>query len=411
MPITPSPELEPKASPLASPPRREAVSAPPVHLEYLDGLRALAALAVVMCHCLLPGWHEWPLGVAITSKLRLFSLYDNLGHFAVNLFIVLSGFCLMLPVVRHGGLKGGASVFLKKRAVRILPSYYLASGFSLILIATLVGHKTGTQWDHSIPVTEWNVLANILLLQNFTDQPGAINHVYWSISLEWWIYFLFPALIFAGRRLGEGIVFLGAMVLSLLLVGGCTYLFGRGFTLQYVGLFAMGVFAATLVKSDRPASRHVLKGVNLASLSVLTLVILALCRYGPGLLGGNWSSPLLDYVVGLWVSCLLILLVTGRLAFLRYALSFRPIVFIGTFAYSIYLTHAPIVQVLWEYGIAPLHLSHLHAYLLFKVLALPLSIGVGYGFYLLCERPFVRAKQHVPEILELSPKMKSRRLA
>lgn len=411
MPVTPSLETETKDVLPASPPRKEAASALPVHFGYLDGLRALAALAVVMCHCLLPEWHEWPLGIAITSKLRLLSLYDNLGHFAVNLFIVLSGFCLMLPVVRNGVLKGGTTVFLKKRAMRILPSYYLATAFSLILIATLVGHKTGTPWDHSLPVTEWNILANIFLLQNFTTQSGAINHAYWSISLEWWIYFLFPLLVLSWRRMGNLAMAVFAIGFSVILVSGCTLIFGRNFTLQYIGLFAMGVCAASMAGSAHPASQWLVARMNGVTLGTLTFIILVLCRYGVGWFGLTWNPPLLDYLVGVWVACLLVMLISGQANSLRKALSVRPIVFIGTFAYSIYLTHAPMVQVLWEYVVAPLHLPNLEAYLLLKVLALPVAVGVGYGFYLLCERPFVRAKQRLPVVLDLPPKLKSRRLA
>lgn len=413
MPAIPATESEPPSVILPEPPpRKEAASASQVHLDYLDGLRALAALTVVLCHCVLPNWHEWPLGISITSKLRLFSLYDNLGHFAVNLFIVLSGFCLMLPVVRNGGfLKGGSAVFLKKRAIRILPSYYLATAFTLLLIGTLIGHQTGTPWDVSLPVTDWNILANLLLVQNFTEHAGAINHAYWSVSLEWWVYFLFPALILSWRRFGALGSILLAMALSVILVGGCLFLFERSYTLQYVGLFAMGVFAASIAGSGNPSSRWLAEQMNGVTLAVLTLFVLVLCRFGVKLLGGQWGPPLIDYVVGVWVVCLLVMLISGRLSFLRKGLSFRPIVFIGTFAYSIYLTHAPIVQILWEYGIAPMKLPDLEAYVLFKILAIPTTVCVAYGFYLICERPFVRVKQRFPEMFKLPPKMKSHRIA
>jgi peptidoglycan/LPS O-acetylase OafA/YrhL len=44
---------------------------------------------------------------------------------SVQVFIVLSGYCLMLPVAQAAGtLKGGLSVFVRRRAIRILPPYF-----------------------------------------------------------------------------------------------------------------------------------------------------------------------------------------------------------------------------------------------------------------------------------------------
>ena len=86
--------------------------------------------------------------------MKFFVTLFKTGHYVVDLFIVLSGFCLMLPVIRHRGtLPGNTIIFFKKRIRRILPPYYLAMGFSLLLIITMIGEKTGTRWDISIPIT------------------------------------------------------------------------------------------------------------------------------------------------------------------------------------------------------------------------------------------------------------------
>lgn len=81
------------------------------HLAHLDGLRALAALYVMLDHAALEVWpgllsHRvgGPSGVA----LQCFTY----AHFAVSVFIVLSGFCLMLPIIKNRGLlRGGAINF------------------------------------------------------------------------------------------------------------------------------------------------------------------------------------------------------------------------------------------------------------------------------------------------------------
>jgi len=66
----------------------------------------------------------WPLYRPIPphSWLRHWHILIILGHFSVDFFIVLSGFCLMLPVVRSHQLNGGAWKFYKKRLRRIVLS-------------------------------------------------------------------------------------------------------------------------------------------------------------------------------------------------------------------------------------------------------------------------------------------------
>src|ERR1700689_2493356 len=103
----------------------------PSHLNFLDGIRGATALYVVGHHILqwsfinyknerLPGW------------FRVVQVF-KFGHLAVGIFIVLSGFCLMLPVARSGNdrLTRGLTEFIKRRARRILPPYYAAFVLSL----------------------------------------------------------------------------------------------------------------------------------------------------------------------------------------------------------------------------------------------------------------------------------------
>jgi peptidoglycan/LPS O-acetylase OafA/YrhL len=92
-----------------------------LHLNFLDGIRGLAAFYVLLFHIIANG----------DSKLLSDSLLLNFlrfGHEAVVVFIVLSGFVLTLPVVRSSQLTltGGLVGFFKRRGRRILPGYYAA---------------------------------------------------------------------------------------------------------------------------------------------------------------------------------------------------------------------------------------------------------------------------------------------
>src|SRR5262245_17117716 len=108
------------------PPRR-------MHLKHVEGLRAIAALVVFLNHAYAQVWEQQgarpPAG--LLSPLR-YSMVA--GHLSVAVFIVISGFCLALPVVKNGDeLRGGVLAFLKRRAWRILPPYYAAMALSLFL--------------------------------------------------------------------------------------------------------------------------------------------------------------------------------------------------------------------------------------------------------------------------------------
>ena len=122
----------------------------PHHLPHLDGLRAIAALYVVLHHAMLQAshptvhphnWIEW--------AERLLTG----GRLAVDLFIVLSGYSLMLTVIRNNGvLSGGAVAFFKKRARRILPPYFACLAISLLLIhargqSDAIGDDVGIKAD------------------------------------------------------------------------------------------------------------------------------------------------------------------------------------------------------------------------------------------------------------------------
>ncbi len=55
------------------------------------------------------------------------------GQVAVDVFIVLSGYCLMLPVARAGGaLRGGPVGYMKRRARRILPPMLASLGVAMV---------------------------------------------------------------------------------------------------------------------------------------------------------------------------------------------------------------------------------------------------------------------------------------
>ena len=89
----------------------------------LDGIRAVAVLMVVWYHF----WQQsWLMPVA--GPVNLDWMPRN-GAICVDLMILLSGFCLFLPYARNMFREGkdpSAGQFYRKRAARIMPSYYVS---------------------------------------------------------------------------------------------------------------------------------------------------------------------------------------------------------------------------------------------------------------------------------------------
>ena len=123
------------------------------------------------------------------------------GRLAVDGFIALSGFCLMLPVARHGNLES-APVFFRRRAIRILPTFYAALVFSLLFRLLILGTQPdGSHGDIELPITPRSVAACLFMVQNLFA-VNRINSVFWSIAVEWQIYFLFPLLLLLWKAIG-----------------------------------------------------------------------------------------------------------------------------------------------------------------------------------------------------------------
>lgn len=359
-----------------------------VHLAHVDGLRALAALYVLCVHLLSRAWGRHVPGSLL---LRLIAKVTSEGHFAVTAFIVISGFCLMLPVVRAGGtLRGGARVFFVRRFWRIAPPMYLAVLLSVLLLQI---PSLRAAYGYS-QVNARQLVAHGLLVQTFVPYSLLPNDgPLWSISVECLMYVFFPLMVFSGRRFG-----MIATAAAYVVAGYALAFAARGtvFTLetwQYLGAFALGALAAD-VSYGATAARPGVKRVpwHLLAAGCLAIIdgVIAAC---------GW--PLVDRHVAAFdlpmaLATMAVLIATSRSGpgILRRILQWRPLAVVGLFSYSLYIIHYPLADLLCQVIVAPIHNELAREAVLAGVVA-PALIALAYGFYRLFEQPFHRLARRI----------------
>ena len=377
------------ASSIPDAPRRPAR----LHLDFLDGLRALAALVVIVDHAYSVLWYETA-GSATAGSAYWLGFSQMIGHFAVTTFIALSGYCLMLPVALSGGLlKGGPLLFFKKRAKRILPPYYLALLLSLFLIVAFIGQRTGSHWDTSINVDEQGLATHALLIHNlFPHSEFQINNALWTVAVEWQIYFLFPALVWLHGRIGGAKATLAALACGYGLYLVVRYTSFVGLNAPYLGLFALGAWGASVTFHTAPAYVRLRERLPCGAIGTGVAAFIAAFSLHVGWHSAERRYAILDFLTAVCVVMLLISAGRSPSSPARRLLSGKPLVFLGTFAYSIYLIHVPIQQLFWQYTLRPLGLAPLPAFGLLLLTGTPVILGAAYLFFLACERPFMNTK-------------------
>lgn len=329
------------------------------HLAFLDGLRAFAALWVVLGHCHLFSL-GWTRSATLWGRPLDLLLYMHLG---VNIFLVLSGFCLALPVVRNANrLHVNLTDYFLARAWRILPPYFVTL-FLILLINSFVPlagwgrHPIGLTSTIPAPV----LLSNILLLQDIFPSLNIINGPFWSIAVEWHLYFVFPFLILVLRRGGAMVLLgFGAFLAVLLTLLNSAYpQLSPSIPVSipnppyYIFLFVMGIASAALAFDPRfETSRARLQRWAWIIMVTLSLGLCALLwKYrivnSDNISGFFEHLHIIDPLTGAVTAAFLLGMCGSRPRnILRRFFESRVLVAIGGFSYSLYLVHVPILAVL-----------------------------------------------------------------
>ena len=310
------------------------------------------------------------------------------GRFAVVVFIVLSGFSLALSPARHGWRLDAVSGFARRRALRILPAYYAALALSLA-VAWLVVPPPG----EGAPDAR-SVVVNGLLVQNLVGAPSP-DRSFWSIAVEAQLYVAFPLLLLMVRRWGA-VVMVATVTFVVATVGIVgPHVTGLDvFVIQsppdLAALFALGVVTAGIVGASGARRSWPWPGLALAAAAP----VLALIAWR----GSVWTLGHLfwvDLALGPAIACLLAGLATGHPVGLLRLLDARPIRSLGASSYSLYLTHGPIVVIVYEKVVAGRVRQGVPAFVVSLALVVPLTIVFARVFASVFETPFRRRRRRV----------------
>ncbi|MCJ2876695.1 UNVERIFIED_ORG: peptidoglycan/LPS O-acetylase OafA/YrhL [Rhizobium sp. SORGH_AS260] len=195
---------------------------------YINGLRAFAAMSVLVAHCMI--WSGWP-GLGLPDYI------PNPGEFAkmaVDLFMILSGFLMMLNAHQRSTTEPMSeakswSLFYLRRLFRIVPTYYLAVFFAVVLgsqvadgmhilagrvpwLDRLLEMRDADLEAARLIVSSWsqyfsydfvNIFMHITFLFGlFPLWVSALPLPDWSLSSEIQFYLVFPALLILSQRFG-----------------------------------------------------------------------------------------------------------------------------------------------------------------------------------------------------------------
>ncbi|MCW3094855.1 MAG: acyltransferase 3 [Chthonomonadaceae bacterium] len=357
-----------------------SATVPSRRFDFLDGVRALAALFVVVCHA-----YFEPANGYYSSRL-MNHLGLTYGHVAVDVFIVLSGFCLMLPIARRSDHFGSVREFFRRRARRILPPYYAALLLSILFILVYAHNRTGTVWDNSLPLTWTTFLYHLLLVHDLPlpGTGGTINYPLWTIAVEFQLYLVMPLIALSLRSWNSSRTLLWTIALGLGLHVG---LHGKldSASPWYLGLFTMGAVAA------REAVRRAQPQTNVLRWTIYVLVPLTgavVVMKGKDFFEAY--MPFFDTVLGAATATLLYITfhdASEQRSRLTRSLSWRPLVAIGTFSYSLYLVHAPLLH-LFDRIFAPYLPAGPRMFVALLAIT-PIIVGIAYLFHRVFEKPFM----------------------
>jgi len=362
-------------------------------LNAIDGLRGLAALAVLVYHARSALWvgigatyREHGLTLNLNAWLGYLTAPFNFGGLGVTLFFVLSGYCIHRRGARNLATTKprdfDLAQFASRRFWRIFPTYVCA-----LLFTALIDYWLQAMSGRSVPNQDNSVstfVFSLLTLQGYAAPSFGSNGVFWTLAMEIHLYAVYPLLYALSSRFGPARVLALTFFISLLYTV-CEIMFGfesllanrsaRGpIFLPYWFTWTMGFYLAE-VEAGRCRDAGD-KAWFLASIVALPI--------------GVYLSLMNNYLLAeiFWSIIFASLLRTSLSPWGERIWGARTGGFfaaIGVFSYSLYAVHAPLLLIFHRL-ISPDDPNYKYETLWMTLAGVAVSLIFAYVFFQLVER-------------------------
>lgn len=296
---------------------------PEPRMTLIDGLRGLAAFAVLLFHFCMAARLPFETAAWMPSPIEWVLEHLWLG---VQLFFVLSGFVIAYSVRGRLVTAGFIGRFVARRSIRLDPPYWLLVGVEVGLIAL-----TGRNWEgHAAVANGGQAAAHLVYLQEFLGY-GELVGVFWTLCVEVQMYLAFILLLALAQRLSKtsgeaptGRRRIAFLLPFLPLTAASVAWLGHGgsampWALGYWYMFLLGALVWWTLEG------LVSRGWLFGFAAVIACVGSPLVRWEP------MAAVAIATAGVTWVA--------GKKGTLTTWLAFRPIQYVGRISYSLYLVH------------------------------------------------------------------------
>ncbi len=315
------------------------------HLAGLDGIRGLAALAVVLFHA----------GVSWLPA----------GFVGVDVFFVVSGFLITALLVseRERSDETNLGQFWLRRVRRLLPVLVLVlivtTVYAALVLQDTLGQHLHDLLMAAIYATNWDLIVRGVSYFEMFERPSQLRHL-WSLAVEEQFYIVWPILFTLVLRF-LNLRWLWCIVAALAVLS----------VIWMIMLFTPGSDPSRVYFGSDPRAFTILIGVAVGlfwkpwqftwgrpvGLVMDLLALLGLVTVvGIMIIGRHWSDWM--YPWGLLLTSLstivLVAFVIRPGSLIGRALGLAPLKWMGERSYSIYLWHWPVMLALqWEFNFVP----------------------------------------------------------
>ncbi|MBV6626272.1 MAG: acyltransferase [Rivularia sp. (in: Bacteria)] len=301
---------------------------PRIHFRFIDGLRALAALWVILFHSVTDADKTISQFTDTLPKWFVYIVFEK-GHLGVAVFFVISGFLISHSLKNTQFNFAWFKNFVLRRLVRLSPTYYLSILTTLAIGFIAAYAKSEDFAPLGYPLSVPRLIAHVFYLQDIFKLHH-VNDVYWTLCLEVQSYLVFGILFWLVQwinfhwniRQGKVFVFLPSAIIAALYAMEIIKYEGRETVFLPVWYsFLLGAFAYWTWRKE-------LK-LLLFYFYVAVLVFAGIAN----------SS---EFAIASSIVAVLLLEV-ARVNRMEQLLNWQWLQFVGKISYSLYLTHVPIL--------------------------------------------------------------------